>query len=162
MPKKREQMQEVMDLLVDDLSIKMSVYRIGDKRYEADRAYPCDCNKKYDNYHIDEFLILYKIEYLSHHKKIDQETRDTLIGLFKRKKALEKEMEPYIIIRPKDKTPEEQAKQDQLLDELMEIEAIFEAYHLLSTPEELLDTLTSRLDQLDFTQKAPLQKEKKD
>lgn len=136
-----KRMQDVLDLLINDMRIKIYSYSIGDVIYETTRNSIVNCTNEYNNYKIYEFLALYKIKYLEESGIIEHKIAEKLYMLVLEKIRITQELSNIFIkeVYNEEMNDNEKQQKDFLVKQYTEIEMILKQYHLLMTEEEILN-----------------------
>lgn len=143
-------MEQILDLIISSLKCRTEVTRISDVIWEHMRSHYVECTNEYNNYTIEEFLILFKIKYLKDIKMIDDCTADSLEKLFSSKIILENKLGELIRHeRYEDgKVDDEDVK--NVLFRLNKIEDVFKKYGLVFENNDYLKMFLASVETINY------------
>ena len=85
-------MKQILDLIISSFKCETEVTRISDVIWEHMHSHYVECTNEYNDYTIEQFLVLFKIKYLKDVEIIDECTADSLEKLFSLKIKLENKL----------------------------------------------------------------------
>ena len=131
-------MGQILDLIISSLKCRAQITRIGDVIWDHMHSHNVECTDEYNDFTIEEFLVLYKIKYLSNLDIIDKETAESLEKLFMLKLKLENKLgeltrhELY-----EDGTVDDEVV-NKVLSQIFKIEDLLKKYDLVFEDDDYL------------------------
>lgn len=131
-------MGQILDLIISSLKCRGEVMRIGDVIYDHMRSHIVDCTDEYNDYTIEEFLVLFKIKYLENIEKIDKDTAESLEKLFLLKLKLEDKLGELTRHELYEKNKVDEEVVNNVFVELHKIDNVLEKYGLVFEDDDYL------------------------
>ena len=131
-------MGQILDLIISSLKCRGEVMRIGDVIYDHMRSHIVDCTDEYNDYTIEEFLVLFKIKYLENIEKIDKDTAESLEKLFLLKLKLEDKLGELTRHELYEKNKVDEEVVNNVFVELHKIDNVLEKYGLVLHDDDYL------------------------
>jgi len=124
-------MQQILDLIISSLMVKARTKKIGDVIKDHMGFHNVDCTNEYDNYTVEQFLVLFKIDYLEYLKVIDEETSVSLKNLYLYRLELNRKMGDIAYKNMYEESIINKNKIQTLYEKVLKIDQLLSKYHLL-------------------------------
>ena len=131
-------MGQILDLIISSLKCRAQITKIGDVIWDHMRSHNVECTDEYNDFTIEEFLVLFKIDYLSNLDIIDKETAESLKKLFMLKLKLEDKLGELTRheLYEEDKVDKEVV--NNVLSQIFKIENLLKKYGLVFEDDDYL------------------------
>ena len=129
-------MEQILELIIISLKKTSTSKKIGDIIFEQKDLHNYPCTNEYDNYTIEQFLVLFRISYLKYLNIIDEETSKLLEGLYLLRMDLNRRMGDIAYKNLYDKNERDQEKIDSLYNGVQKIDEVLNKFHLLAPCED--------------------------
>ena len=131
-------MEQILELIISSLKSRSEITRIGDVIWDHMHFHNVECTNEYNDYTIEEFLVLFKIKYLENIEKIDKDTAESLEKLFLLKLKLEDKIGELTRreLYEHDKVNEDDV--NNVFTELHKIDNVLEKYGLIFHDDDYL------------------------
>ena len=124
-------MQQILELITSSLMVSARSKKIGDVIWEHMRSHNVECTNEYNNYTVEQFLVLFKIKYLRYLDVINEETYKSLEKLYLMRIELNRRMGEIAYKDLFDEKKKNQNKIQALYTKVLKIDEILNRYHLL-------------------------------
>lgn len=129
-------MEQILELIINSFKETSKSKKIGDVIKENKDLHNYPCTNEYDNYTIEQFLVLFKISYLNYLAIIDDETSKSLEKLYFYRIELNRRMGDLAYKNLYDKSIIDREKIESLYDKLQKVDLVLNKYHLLVQNDE--------------------------
>ena len=143
-------MEQILELIISSLQGKSRVTKIGDIVWEQRNSHNVECTNEYNNYTIEQFLVLFKIKYLNNLAIIDDETKDSLEKLYKMRIELNRRMGELAYKDLYGETKSNHETIESLYKNLDKIDRVLDKYHLLTRDDDLERMFFISLENNDY------------
>ena len=143
-------MEEILGIILTSLKSKIEVTRISEVLWDCMHSYSVECTHEYNDYTVEEFLVLYKIKYLKSLGIIDNETTESLEDLFSLKQTLENKLGELTRHELYEKGMVDEKAVDNVLLGLEKIEEVLNKYGIVFEEDDYLRMFLAPVHEINY------------